>query len=221
LTVKAGAVIVAIPPSMRAGIHFSPALPPVHAGFIQRAPMGSISKVHAVYNTPFWRDKCLSGSAAGNLAGDLAGSASELKTCEFIADCSPPPGTPHSLMPGILTSFIAGERNLQLSHASGHEVRKAVLDDFVYYFGPKAANPVEFVHIDWNSQNWTGGAYTAYLSPGVWTAYGAGLREPVGPIFWAGTETSSLWPGYFDGAVHAGRNAAAEVLERGILQRAA
>lgn len=196
LKVKARAVIVAVPPPVRAGIQFSPALPPVHSGLIQRMPMGSMAKVHAVYPTAFWRPQGLSGSGAGNL-----------KTCEFIADSSPPSGKP-----GILTSFIAGERNLELSRASREEIRKAVLNDFTYYFGKEAADPAEFFHFNWNAQNWTTGAFTAYMPPGVWTAYGQGWREPVGDIYWAGTEASDRWPGYFDGAVRAGKNAAKAIL---------
>jgi monoamine oxidase len=34
----------------------------------------------------------------------------------------------------------------------------------------------------------------------------------VGPIHWAGTETSPVWSGYMDGAVRSGERAAAEAL---------
>jgi len=39
------------------------------------------------------------------------------------------------------------------------------------------------------------------------------MREPVGPIHWAGTETATSWTGYMEGAVQAGERAAREVLE--------
>jgi monoamine oxidase len=48
----------------------------------------------------------------------------------------------------------------------------------------------------------------------VWTQFGAALRPPVGRIHWAGTETSTVWCGYMDGAVRSGERAAAEVLEQ-------
>jgi monoamine oxidase len=48
--------------------------------------------------------------------------------------------------------------------------------------------------------------------PGTLFAYGTALREPVGRIHWAGTETSTYWNGYMDGAVRSGERAAAEVL---------
>ena len=44
-------------------------------------------------------------------------------------------------------------------------------------------------------------------------AYGPALREPVGRIHWAGTETSTYWNGYMDGAVRSGERAAREVLD--------
>ncbi len=41
---------------------------------------------------------------------------------------------------------------------------------------------------------------------------GGGLREPVGRLHWAGTETATVWNSYMDGAVRSGERAAAEVL---------
>jgi monoamine oxidase len=47
----------------------------------------------------------------------------------------------------------------------------------------------------------------------VWTGYGEALREPVGRIHWAGTESSEVWNGYMDGAIRSGERAAREVLD--------
>ena len=41
--------------------------------------------------------------------------------------------------------------------------------------------------------------------------YGPALREPVGRIHWAGTETATEWCGYMDGAVSSGERVAAEL----------
>ena len=51
------------------------------------------------------------------------------------------------------------------------------------------------------------------MTPGGWTSYGAALRPAIGPIHWAGTETSNYWNGYMDGAVRSGERAATEVLD--------
>lgn len=37
------------------------------------------------------------------------------------------------------------------------------------------------------------------------------LREPVGKLYFAGTETATEWSGYMEGAVQAGERAAREV----------
>lgn len=38
------------------------------------------------------------------------------------------------------------------------------------------------------------------------------IREPIGRLYFAGTETSIKWSGYMDGAINAGERAAREVL---------
>lgn len=198
-TFHAKAVIVAIPPQLRARINFVPPLNEKYTKFMNESHMGSMSKVHAVYERAFWRDECLSGSAAGNL-----------DTCEFIADSSPPSG-----VPGILTSFIAANRNRELTGKSKAEIRELVLKDYEHYFGKRVWEDRDFEYVNWDKEAWTGGAFTTYLGRNVWTTCAdVGWREPVGDIFWAGTETSDRWPGYFDGAVHAGKHAARCVQER-------
>lgn len=197
LRIAARQGVVAIPPPLRAGIEFSPPLPPAHAEFARRARMGSMAKAQAVYDTAFWRRRCLSGTVAGNLG-----------VCEFVADSSGPEGRP-----GILTTFIAGERNRSLRGASAAEIRRRVLADFAACFGEEALRPRDFVHVDWNAERWTGGGFTAHLPPGAWTSCGEGRRERVGPIHWAGTEAADRWPGFFEGAVRAGKAAARAVLE--------
>lgn len=40
------------------------------------------------------------------------------------------------------------------------------------------------------------------------------IREPVGRVYFAGTETACVWTGYMDGAVEAGERAARQILEK-------
>ncbi len=46
----------------------------------------------------------------------------------------------------------------------------------------------------WPDNPWIGGAYTTFYTPGTWTQFGEALRRPVGRVFWAGTEMSTVWP---------------------------
>ena len=60
-------------------------------------------------------------------------------------------------------------------------------------------------------ETWSRGCYGAWAPPGVLLDYGPALREPVGRIHWAGTETATEWCGYMDGAVSSGERVAREL----------
>jgi monoamine oxidase len=105
-----------------------------------------------------------------------------------------------------LAAFVAGERARRLAPA---EREAAILADLRASWGEPAGSPAELIVHDWNAEPWTTGAFTSYLVPGAWTGVGAALREPVGRVLWAGTEAAIRWPGYFEGAIQAGQDAAA------------
>ena len=62
------------------------------------------------------------------------------------------------------------------------------------------------------AEEYSRGCYGGRMGTGVWTRYAQSLREPVGRIHWAGSETSDIWNGYLDGAVRSGERAAEEAL---------
>uniref|UniRef100_A0A4W5NM78 Amine oxidase n=1 Tax=Hucho hucho TaxID=62062 RepID=A0A4W5NM78_9TELE len=73
------------------------------------------------------------------------------------------------------------------------------------------SQPVHYEEKNWCEEEYSGGCYTAYFPPGILTQYGKVLREPVGRLYFAGTETATEWSGYMEGAVQAGERAAREV----------
>jgi monoamine oxidase len=48
----------------------------------------------------------------------------------------------------------------------------------------------------------------------VMTAFGHGLREPVGRIHWACSETADVSMGYLDGAIQSGQRVAGDCIKR-------
>jgi monoamine oxidase len=66
----------------------------------------------------------------------------------------------------------------------------------------------------WWTEDWTRGCSMAHFPPGILTRYGHLLREPLGRLHWAGTETSTTSHGAIDGAVRSGERAAAEILDQ-------
>ena len=75
---------------------------------------------------------------------------------------------------------------------------------------PEAANPRDYRDFNWLEERWSRGGPVGLMGPGTLTSLGPVLREPVGRIHWAGTETATSWPGYMEGAIQAGERAAAQ-----------
>jgi monoamine oxidase len=196
VTVRGRSVIVTGPPALTAYIRYEPDLPQTRAQLVQRFPQGSAIKCEAIYERPFWRDK--------GLAGQVTSDTGPVKV---TFDNSPPDGTP-----GVMLGFIEGHDARVYGVKPLEAVRSAVLNNFVTYFGPQAANPLDFVVMNWSAEPWTRGCYVGYTPPGVLLDFGEAIRAPIGRIFWAGAETSDYWNGYMDGAVRSGVRAAHEAL---------
>jgi monoamine oxidase len=153
-------------------------------------------KATAVYSEPFWRADGLSGEAV-NEAGPVS----------LVFDNSPPESGR-----GALVGFVGGRDARAFALLGTSERRQAVLSSFESLFGADALAAEEVLICDWAAEPWSGGGPVCNFATGGWTAAGPALREPVGPIEWAGTETATRWSGYIDGAVSSGERAAAAVL---------
>ncbi|MCZ4498541.1 MAG: aofH 1 [Marmoricola sp.] len=195
-TVEAKHVIVTVPPALAGLIAYEPGLPPLQAQLSQRFPQGSVIKVQAVYDTPFWREEGLTGQVV-SLTGPV----------KITFDNSPPDGSP-----GVLVGFLEGEEARKAEVLSPAQRRALVVGNFTDYFGSRAASPLQYVEQDWSREVWTRGGYSGFGTPGALTGFGEGLRAPAGRIHWAGGERSEYWFNSMDGAVRSGEKAAAEVV---------
>jgi monoamine oxidase len=193
--VEAGRAIVAVPPTLAGRIRYFPPLPPLRDQLTQQVPMGYVTKVQIAYPEPFWRTDGLSGSVF-----------SQDDDVSMIFDNSP-----QDLSCGVLLGFLEGAHARRAGKLPPDERRELILSAFARYFGPRAANPAEYVERDWAAEEWSRGCYGGRFGTGVWTGYGEALREAVGRVHWAGTETAEVWNGYMDGAVRSGERAALEV----------
>jgi monoamine oxidase len=196
LSVTAKRAIVAIPPVLASRIVYEPALPPLRDQLTQHMPQGSLMKFEAVYPTPFWRAKGLTGQVV-----------SENGPVKVTFDTSPEGGTP-----GVMMGFIGGHEARVWERRPAGERRDAVLQQFAHFFGDEALSPTEVVEFNWSAEVWNRGCPVAVLGPGTLIDFGEALRQPVDRIHWAGTETSTYWNGYMDGAVRSGKRAASEAL---------
>jgi monoamine oxidase len=194
-TVRARRVIVACPPPTVRRIDFVPMMPAGRRRLLARMPMGELMKCDAVYPTPFWRSAGLNGFGISDHGAARA-----------VFDNSPPDASV-----GVLLAFVGGSTWRTYGRQSLAARRAAVLAGFAEMFGEQALHPIQFVEHDWTLEHYTGGGPVAIMGPGTLSTYGPWLRRPHGRVHWAGTETSTYWTGYMDGAVRAGERAAKEV----------
>jgi monoamine oxidase len=161
--------------------------------------MGSVIKYWVAYEKPFWRERGLNGMLQ-----------SDQPPSEFISgDFTPAEG-----WPGLLAGFIEAHNAMAWTGRPMEERKKIVVERLVSLLGPEAAKPVDYEDQDWPADPWSRGCYGASMTPGIMTTVGKVIRQPHGRIHWAGTETSTKWMGYIDGAIRSGERAAGEVLER-------
>jgi monoamine oxidase len=189
-------VILTLPKTLVGRMRFAPALPPALDQIVQRQPMGSVLKVNAIYSRPFWRDAGLNGSAT-----------SEAGPIRITYDNSPPDGSP-----GVLVGFMEGTDSRGFYGASPAFRRAAALRCFARYFGPRALSPVAYLDLMWATEPFSRGAYGSFNPPGVLTSLKNPLDTPFGAVHYANADNSPHWPGYMDGAIRSGEQAAARVL---------
>jgi monoamine oxidase len=193
---RAKQVIVALAPVLAGRIQYEPALPSLRDGLTQRMPQGHLVKVQAIYERPFWRGDGLNGS-----------SIADVGPCNVTFDSSPQSGTP-----GAVLGFVGGDEARAFTRLAADERRRAALGSFARALGAQALSPIDYLETDWAAEPFTRGCPVGIAPPGVLTTYGRALREPVERLHWAGTESSTYWNGYMDGAVRSGERAAREAL---------
>jgi putrescine oxidase len=196
MTVRARSAVLALAPVLFPRISFVPPLPRLQHQMHQHISMGFVIKVHAVYETPFWRDKGLSGTAF-----------SPYEVCHEAYD-----NTNHDDPRGTLVGFVSDRTADDMFRLSAEERRERILESLSHYYGPEAKDPVVYYESDWGTEEWTRGAYAASFDLGGLHRYGADLRAPVGSIHFACSDIAGAGYQHVDGAIRMGRLAARNIL---------
>lgn len=196
--VRARYAVVTAPPAAAARIVFDPPLPGGRDQLLQRVPMGATVKHVVTYDRPFWRERGLSGEAV-SASGPIAAAFDN---------------TSHDNGQPALVAFVAGADARRWSLRSEPDRRRALLRALGRFFGPEAEAPSEVAARDWSEDPWIRGCPVGAPGPGAITGAGAALRQPVGRIHFAGTETATEWNGYLEGALQSAERAAREVRRR-------
>jgi len=196
LEVHAKHVVLAIPPILISRISYDPPLPRRQQQLHQHLSMGLVIKVHAVYETPFWREAGLSGTA--------------FSPYELVHEAYD--NTNHEDPRGTLVGFVADEEADGVFSLSAEQRQERILESLSHYYGEEALHPVVYYESDWGSEEWTRGAYAASFDMGGLARYGADLRTPVGPIHFSCSDMAGKGYQHVDGAIRVGREVADEIL---------
>ena len=198
IEVRAKRVVLAVPPNLYSRISYDPPLPRRQHQMHQHQSLGLVIKVHAVYDTPFWREDGLSGTGFG---------ASEI--VQEVYD-----NTNHQDSRGTLVGFVSDAKADAMFELDEQERRAKILESIAHYLGPKATEPVVYYESDWGSEEWTRGAYAASFDLGGLHRYGKDSRTPVGPIHFSCSDIAAEGYQHVDGAIRMGHRTAADIVSR-------
>lgn len=194
-TYTAKRVVVAIPPQLLPTISFEPALPQQRAAVFKGFVNGVVIKTSAVFEEPWWRARGLSGWMSGRG-----------QPFPVVADSSP-----HETKFGILTALTSTEDTVPLRGLSEPGRCQAFLSWLERIVGGPIPEPIATYSIDWNEEPLSRGGYASRRGIGGWSA-SEDVFAPFGQVHFAGTETSSIWRSYLEGALAAGERAADEII---------
>ena len=158
--------------------------------------MGLVIKVHAVYETPFWREDGLSGTGFGG--GRLV---------QEVYD-----NTNYGEEQGTLVGFISDVRADAMWALDEDSRRQQILQSLAEFLGPQALEPEVFYLSDFGAEEWTRGAYATSYDLGGLHRWGRYQNEPVGPLRFASSDIAAEGYQHVDGAVRIGTATAESIL---------
>lgn len=190
-TLTADRVVLALPPRVASLLDFDPPLPPQTRQTMQDVPtwMAGQAKAVAVFETPFWRDAGLSGTAMSRMGPMVE-----------IHDASPARGGPYALF-GFIGVPPQGRRPVET-------LKDQIRAQLIRLFGDAAAVPAQLFVKDWAQDPHT--STDADLAP-LYTHPTYALPDDLvelwgDSLLFAGTEVAPEFGGYLEGALEAAEN---------------
>jgi monoamine oxidase len=186
--------IVAVPPVMARRLSFEPALPARLAKALSAWESGGVIKALVRYDRPFWRERDLSGMVMW-------------REPQGMFACDGSGGGDH----GLLVVFMGGPLAFEWHSRGEAEMQHFIVETLTKALGEEAGKPLAVRLRDWVDDPWSGGAYSDAIVDLQATDAEQVLLEGMPSIRFASSELSPSFPGYIEGAIIAGRNAAYSV----------
>ncbi|KAH9828076.1 Amine oxidase [Teratosphaeria destructans] len=193
-------VISAVPQPVLTTITFEPPLPLEKQLLASSYRHGFYKKVMVVFTEPFWIEKGYCG-----LIQSFTGPAAVIRDTSVPSDNK-----------WVLTCFVAGGAGREWASRPETERKATLLKQISAVYGEPSVEDylIEMIPSAWEDEQFSGfGCPSAALPPGVLSCVGDALQANVGNVHFAGTETSTVWRGYMEGAVRSGERAGQEVVD--------
>ena len=196
-------VLLATTPHLRSRLTYDPLLSPMHQQLCQRSPMGTTIKIHLFYSERIWMNDGYNGNC----------TVFDGKSVTQIYDVTEPKSKYYCLQ-----GFYVGNAGRYAAQKDTNWRKNDVTEEMKRVFGgnPAYLTPIGYSEYIWDNHTYVGGAPVGTCSTGTLTNFGMALRGRTANserIHYAGTETSTQWPGYMEGALRAGQRAAYELLD--------
>ena len=192
--IDAAKLVLATPPRPLRDVTFAPGLPAAVQAMVDGLDLGPATKVISAFDPAFWRAEGLSGLTVTDLPIGVTWDATD---------------SYDSGDTGLLTVFATGDDGEFFAELADDEERIANAQALLAGVYPEGRPTGEAQAMAWPNEPLTGGAYAVY-QPGQVLPYWPVLREPTGPIHFAGEHTESL-AGYMESAVRSGHRVAAQI----------
>lgn len=189
-------VIVAVPPTVARKIECEGTPASVREAFDAWAP-GQMAKITAVFADRFWRTEPRS-----------PGTAVFVEPCGItVRDVSRPDETF-----GRIVVFAGGPAGRALASLDDAALGRDVRALLTRAFDRPVPEPLALVAGRWIDHPWSGGGYNSWPTAGGPVDVRGVLREARGNVVFAGSELSTRYAGFMEGAIHSGRDAARRVV---------
>jgi len=195
-TFKGQAVVLSIPPKLWAKrIVFEPVLPKELMKVAEQTHtwMEDSIKIGLTYTRPFWQDEQLPATLFSN-TGPIT---------EFYDHSN------HQKTKYALCGFI----NASFKQQSFEERQASVLSQLTRVFGSKVVDYIDYQECVWSAEENTFEASDAFMHPHQ--NNGNPIFNTVlfdGKVFVSSSESAKAFPGYMEGAVHAGNGTAEKII---------
>lgn len=196
IKVSCAKVILSVPSPLYQKIQFEPALSADKQEISKSSKLGDYGKCILVYSQPWWRDRGFCG-----LSQSLIGPVS------LTRDTSDDENEFYSL-----TCFMVSEQSIAWSKKPARERHTDVMEQIDRIYGQKCPEPVEIIESHWKGQEWSEGAPCPAIPASKLEILQRDGWRPEGNLHFVGTETSTIWTGYMEGALTSGSRGAEEVI---------